>query len=475
MSDDSDWLATELEPLKTPPQYSWPNGDEIGRRARLRRRRRRLGFVSGVSVIALGAALLVALVAIPARSGPPLPVARRVAGPDGSVHLVVSTRKATTTGPRTVSALATSEQAFALPLTREELSGTPEANVVLSPMSADIDLSMLELGAAGSTEQEIATALHSSGLSAGENAAAWRGLVSSELAGESPGELSLADSLWVQQLLRVETGFLRTDAADFGNETYQVNFETPSATKAINAWVAKETAGRITTLFTTGELSPTTAVVLANALHFHAAWSKAHQFTVRNEPFVTANGTTVSVPTLNGYRDHLAYATMPSYEAVQIPFSTGRFAALVAAPKHGSLSNWLTGLSPERLAAIVRSLSMGTVYLTMPALDLSSRPLLNTALSAMGMAGAFRSADLTPMLGSSAGTNVFVTKVQQADTLKVTTGGIDAAASTGIGVTFNSTVPGAVINFDHPYLFLVRDTRTGTILFSSVVNDPAAP
>ena len=474
MSDDSDWLAAELEALRTPPRHGWPPADEIRRRGALRHRRRRIGLASGLSAIAL-AALLVAFVAVPVRSGPPLPVARRLAGPDGSAHLVVSTTQATTAGPRTVSELATSEQAFALALTRQELSGTPQSNVVLSPMSADIDLSMLELGAAGSTEEEIATALHSSGLSAGENAAAWRALVSSELTGEPPGELSLANSLWVQRHLHVETGFLRSDAADFGNDTYQVNFGAPTATKAINAWVAKQTAGRITTLFTTGELSATTVVVLANALHFHAAWAKAHQFTVMNQPFVTANGTTVSVPTLNGYRDQLAYATTPSYQAVQIPFSTGRFAALVVAPKHGTLSGWLAGLTPDRLAAVVGSLSMGTVYLTMPELSLSSRPLLNAALSAMGMAGAFRSADLAPMLGSTVGTNVYVTKVQQADTLEVTTGGVDAAASTGTGVTFDSVGPTAPIGFDHPYLFLLRDIKTGMILFSSVVNDPAGP
>jgi serpin B len=65
--------------------------------------------------------------------------------------------------------------------------------------------------------------------------------------------------------------------------------------------------------------------------------------------------------------------------------------------------------------------------------------------------------------------------VQQADTLEVTTGGIDAAASTGTGVTFVSVGPTAPIDFDRPYLFLVRDTKIGMILFSSVVNDPAGP
>lgn len=482
MSKNTDWLDTALEPLRNlPPSHTWPSAKDIGRRAALRHRRRRVGLASSGTALGLAAALLIAFVAVP-RTGPQrnerTPVSlsgiRSVAGPDGSIQLLASARKLSAADPHSVSVLANSEQAFALDLTRRELSASSGSNVLVSPVSADVDLSMLELGASGQTEQQIAAALRSTSLSSGENAAAWKTLVSSELTGESPGELTLANSLWIKQLLQVEPAFLHGEAAAFGDETYQVNFALPSATNAINAWVDHATAGHISELFTPGELMPTTDVVLASALHLHAAWANPHQFTSSNGSFVTAGGQSLSVPTLTASDDRLDFAVSPSYQAVQLPYTNGRFAALIIEPTSGTMTSWLSSLTPNDLSTVVGGLSGGKVNLSMPALDLSGRVLLNTALSAMGMASAFQSADLTPMLGATLGSRVAVAQVQQADTLQVNRWGTDAAAATGTSIVPTSASAVHIIDIDHPYLFLIRDTKSGAILLSSVVNNPAA-
>lgn len=484
--ENVDWLNIAFEPLRDlpfPRSAAWSCAGGLGRRAILRRRRR-VGIAASSAAVVLVAALLVALVAAPGtglQTPGRTPVALgagvfSVARPDGSVQLLASARGSSAAGSKTAAELASAEQSFALDLTREEVSQSPYANVLLSPASVDVDLSMLELGAGGQTEHEIATALRSTGLSADGNAAAWKALVSNELAQQSSGELTLANSLWVDQRLHVETTFLHAASAAFGNDTYQVDFASPSATNAINAWVDRVTAGRISELFTPGELLPTTDVVLGNALHLHAAWANRHQFTATTGSFVTGGGKRLSVPTLTSTDDPLDFAVAPTSQAVQIPYTNGRFAALVIEPRSGTLAHWLAGVAPEDLAAIVGSLARGTVDLSMPRLELSSRPLLNTALSAMGMADAFVSADLTPMLGPSLGRRVALAQVQQADTLQVDRWGTDAAAATGISVVPTSVRATHVvhIDIDRPYLFLVRDTKTGVILFSSVVNNPAA-
>jgi serpin B len=473
MNDNSDWLETAFKSQQRPiTVHTWPTAGEIRHRANLRHTRWRVGAVSGGLVAVVAAALLVTFVMIPAASPPPGPVIRQAAGPDGSVRLLASIPRTQAVNSQALSELSSSEQAFALDLTRAEVSNSPGSNVLLSPMSADIDLSMLDLGAMGQTQHQIKTTLQSYGLSADENAAAWRALVSSELADEPSGKLTLGNSLWVSQQAHVEPAFLRAEAASFGNDTYQVDFASTSATKAINAWVEQVTDRRITELFATGELSPKTAVVLANALHLHSGWAASGQFTTKQLQFVTAAGPSVSVPSLTANDDQLDAAITPSYEAVQIPLRGGRLAALAIEPT-GSIGAWLDGLTPRDLVAVVGSLSMRTVDLSMPTLDLSSRPLLNTALSAMGMATTFEVANLSPMLGNPAGRRAALTKVQQSDTLQLNSGGIDAAASTGTSA-FTSLV-GTSIDIDHPYLLLVRDMKSGAILFSSVVNDPSKP
>jgi serpin B len=172
-------------------------------------------------------------------------------------------------------------------------------------------------------------------------------------------------------------------------------------------------------------------------------------------------------------QDSLLSSVTPAYDAVQIPYTNGRFAALLVEPTAGSMTSFLRTLSATSLAAITTSLRDKSVALSMPELELAAREMLDGPLSAMGMARAFEEADFSPMLGSSP--NQAIGHVQQAATLDVNRWGTDAAAATGVSVISTATRRSDfTISFNHPYLFLIRDTKTGTILFSSVVNNPAA-
>jgi serpin B len=110
----------------------------------------------------------------------------------------------------------------------------------------------------------------------------------------------------------------------------------------------------------------------------------------------------------------------------------------------------------------------------MPELKLASNTSLIDPLATMGMAPVFVNADFSRMLGAFGATNQAVGVVQQAVTLNVNQWGTDAAAGTVVSVIPSDAHSSTPIAFNHPYLFLIRDTRTGTLLFSSVVNNPAA-
>ncbi len=465
--------------------HGWTDAAELARRG-IRRRRRRIAGASGGGALLVAVVLVVALVPFgsggtrnPGTTGPAHVAlgVRTVTGPGGSTQLVadVTTSHAGGAGSEEAASVAAAEEGFSLRLTALAAAGAGDGNTLVSPISADAALAMLELGSGGPTLGELATTLQTSGLSAKAQAAGWSDLVSSLLAGQSPGELHLADSLWVQDGLTVQAGFLRGLAESFGNDTYQADFHTDAATRAINAWVDEETAGRIRTLYKPGDLSPTTEVVLANAVHFHAPWSKGlfGSATVGSSPFYPASGGEVAVPTITD-QDQLLSATGHGYEAVQIPYSNGRFAALLVEPA-GSMAGFLAHLTARSLGVMTKALTSNYIALSMPKLQLSSLGSLATPLSDMGMAPLFQSADLVPMLGPAIGDQQAIAGVQQAVTLDVSRWGTDAAAATGISVIPSSTRSvEATLSFDHPYLFLLRDVRTGMILFSSVVNNPAA-
>ena len=217
--------------------------------------------------------------------------------------------------------------------------------------------------------------------------------------------------------------------------------------------------------------------MLANALHFHATWTKGlfAEALKSVAPFSPPAGPKVSVPMIVESQSTFDVAVTREYSAVQLPYTTGRYAALLVEPSAGTMGAFLASLTPAGLENIAAGIKPEVVNFSMPDLTLSSRPLLNSPLSALGMGPVFDNADFSPMLGPAGATNQALALVQQAAALKVNQWGTDAAAATGsVAIPTDLRSVWGTISFNHPYLFLIRDLKTGTILFSSVVNNPAA-
>jgi len=168
----------------------------------------------------------------------------------------------------------------------------------------------------------------------------------------------------------------------------------------------------------------------------------------------------------------VAYSVTPGYSAVELPYSWGRLAALVVMPAGEALGSYVAGLTTTRLASVVRRLKKNPVFVDLPRFTLRTSGELSQVLQAMGMHDAFQNADLSGMLPGVTG--LAVQQVVQRAYLHVTAWGTEAAAATGIGVGVSATTSKVRVVFDHPFLFLVRDTKTGAILFAAEVQNPAA-
>ena len=244
---------------------------------------------------------------------------------------------------------------------------------------------------------------------------------------------------------------------------------------ALNAWVGQETHGRINSLFAPGAITAQTALVLANAVYFKAEWAQPFTGTTANAPFVLPSGSTVSVPFMhspvNGPLD-LSIAIGSGVEAVQLPYVGGRMAALVIMPTGQSLPTFTASLSPSALGRLVTGLAPAAVDLALPSFSLSDSHDLVHTLKRLGMRDAFSpaSADLSGM----AAVPLVVNDVAQKATLDVTQWGTEASAATGIAVQTSARAASVVpLAIDHPFLFLIRDTHTGAVLFEAMIENPA--
>jgi serpin B len=374
--------------------------------------------------------------------------------------------------PSDLAAVASAEQGFAVRLLDQVI--TPGANVTVSPFSLAVALAMLENGAAGQTLAQIQAALGTSTLTPAQQDKGWSSLthvLSAE--GRADGiSLDSADSLWLQRDLPMQADFMTSLADYFQTGVWQVDFKNnlSGAEQAINDWVSDHTAGHITQLFGPGELTPDTGLVLANAVYFDAAWQTPFDPAESAPgPFYPPTSQPVQVTFMNGPAAHLA--TTAGYQAADLPYAGGQYQALVVMPENQTLATFVAGLSATRLGQIAASADQAGEVL-LPRLTTDSYLPLNRVLADMGMPVAFTdSADFSAM-------STLPTKVQSAvqrDYLSVGEKGTEAAAATGISVMPTVAVArpiGPTVTFNRPYLFVVRDATTGTVLFASLVQNP---
>ena len=366
--------------------------------------------------------------------------------------------------------LAGAEQQFALDLLRRvDHSG----NATVSPAGLALALAMLEHGARGVTAREIADVLHTGALHASRQGAAWHALLAGwTAAARSAGiRLDSATALWQQRGMSIGRPFATALDRYYGTGIWQVDFahDPGAATDAINEWTRRQTHDRIKQLFAPGMLDQWTRAVLADVVYFKAAWATpfAGEQT-RPGQFTRADGTTTTTAFMHAGRTMRA-AVNDQYCAVELPYRGGRYAAVALMPRTGSVADLTRSLSPASLGTIVDGLHSTWVDLALPRFQTSSVLDLKPILTALGMPTAFSDkADL-----SGINDRLHVQSVVQRTYLKVGEKGTEAAAATGIGLGVTA-VPGnrLVIRMDHPFLFLIRDTKTGAILFASSVQDP---
>jgi serpin B len=373
--------------------------------------------------------------------------------------------------------VARSEEQFSLSLLKEISDSTSgSSNIVISPLSLDTALAMLELGASGATATQIAQSLGTSALTPEQQAAGWSALSAELAAASTSGAIALqsANSLWLQKGLAMEPSFMSDLSRYFASGVWQVDFaaDPAGAVSALNAWVAQKTHDHITSLFAPGAITNQTALILANAVYFKAAWQEPFSGTTANASFNLPDGTTASVPFMHTPANgpiQVPVSITSGVDAVQLPYEGGQMEAMVIMPTSGALSDLVGALTPTALDRIVAGMAPTPLDLTMPTLSLSDTHELIPTLSKLGMQDAFDSnADLSDMSPVQLG----VTDVVQKATLDVTPWGTEASAATGISEGTSASQASMTLAIDHPFLFLIRDKVTGAILFEAQVDNP---
>jgi serpin B len=348
----------------------------------------------------------------------------------------------------------------------------PGQNVILSTYGVTAVLSMLDVGARGDTAAQIESALSLPG-NGTAIAPAYAALTcEDETAGSADSnQLSIANAVWGQKGMSFQPGFLSTLAKGYAAPLQQADFaDAFGATSAINHWVSTETRGAIPTLFQPGDLDATVRVVLVNAIYFKGQWATSFDpGATQAEPFTLDDGSQVMVPTMQGAVT-ASQGTGDGFTLVELPYQGGAMAMDILLPT-GKLAALEASLTPGAFSGALGNLSSGEVQLRLPKFSFQTRLVLNPVLTGLGIRNLF-DAGTADLSGIDNARDLYVSLVVQQAMIEVDEQGTVAAAATG-GVATTKLAP-EVLAIDHPFLFLLRDIKTGSLLFTGHVEDPRA-
>lgn len=351
-------------------------------------------------------------------------------------------------------------------------------NTIFSPVSLSTALAVLENGSAGKTRQEIDEIINPDKLPTGELNEKYCNTINHLINtgykenGNKTTQVELANSLWIQKKLPVKDSFLKTSNTYYGADAYNVNFTDNRAKSAMNRWIEDKTHGRIQNHIT--EINPQTDLVLFNSLYFNGKWQ--HPFNkskTQKEDFNLCSGNTVRVDMMN------AEMRINYYEDDQI--QAGEFgyygcSMLVILPR-GNINEYVSKLNYEKIQKTCSNSENIKVKIKFPKFSFKQKNYLASHLEDMGMASAFdsRYADFTGIADRSEGFNLFINQISQECFISVDEEGTEAAALTSV-IMFGSAPPKEIVPpefyLNKPFVFVIRDNRTGLILFIGKVENP---
>ena len=378
-------------------------------------------------------------------------------------------------GEPSLETLVEGNSGFALDVYRR--LSVAEGNLFFSPHSISTALAMTFAGARGDTEKQMAQVLHFH-LDRKDLHEAFAELESTLATAQQGGGVTLdvANGLWPQKEYPLREDYLSLVKKHYGVSVTPVDYRSAAedARRMINRWVEQKTRDKIRDLIQPGVLDPMTRLVLVNAIYFKGMWENRFKVEdTRDTPFHIAEGKAVQAPMMN-LRKEFGYADLDSLQILEMPYAGKSLSMLVLLPrKVDGMRQLEADLAPAKLKEWMSVLRRKEVVVFLPRFKMTSMFRLDETLAALGMRDAFSPAraDFSGMDGRKGWLHIGV--VLHKAFVEVNEEGTEAAAATAVGIRATAMpAPPPEFRADRPFLFLIMEKETGSILFMGRVTDP---
>jgi len=294
---------------------------------------------------------------------------------------------------------------------------------------------------------------------------------------QEPLKLNIANAVWAEQTFSFLPEFLDTIALNYGAGVqladFVNNFERERI--GINNWVSDKTEDRINDLLPDGSLNDDTRMVLVNAIYFKADWSTQFDAnSTHDAAFHLLDGSEITTPTMHDVRFGIPYVQGDGYQAVELSYAGETAAMDIILPEEGNFEAFESSFNKDVYDEILQGMQpSNSLTLSLPKFEFTKDFGLASALSDLGMKDAFDRgvADFSGMTGKK---DLFISDVIHKAFVAVDEEGTEAAAATAVIMeAAGAMMPETSFIADRPFIFIIRDTVNGQILFIGRVLNPS--
>jgi serine protease inhibitor len=368
--------------------------------------------------------------------------------------------------------LIDSENSFAIDIFKKVIDNSSESeNVIISPLSVSSALSMTLNGASGATRDAMLTALRQNGLTPEIINNAYKDLTDALLKVDPRVLITIANSVWTENNFVVKKPFTDILTQYYDAEAKSFDISDPLVPSQINSWIESKTKGLIKNMI--DQLDSRTVMLLINAIYFKGMWQSQFEKgkTVQGS-FYKSDGTISEVPLMKQTADFKVYKG-EGFTLAEFPYGQGNFVMDVILPDdNNGIKNLMPLINDTSLKNWINLMHTNNIELTFPRFKYVYKKELKDILSDMGMGVAFTdNADFSNISDIS----LQLSFVLHQAMIETNEEGTEAAAATVVGIITTSMPAGPyILNIDHSFLYIIRETTTNSILFMGRVVDPLA-
>jgi len=363
--------------------------------------------------------------------------------------------------------LISSDNKFGFKLFNEIVNYDKDKNVFISPLSVGLALGMTYNGARGETQEAMKTTLELHDMDLQEVNEAYKSLIELFMNLDPKVQFQIANSIWYRDSFNVEQEFIDLNQTYFNAEVTSLDFNDPGAPDIINGWINTKTNGKIKEVIDTIDWQ--TVMFLINALYFKGTWT--YEFDMENtheDQFTLSDGT--QKPCMMMIQEGgFDYYENGSFQAIDLPYGVGDYSMTVLMPRPDvNIDDFISMFNQADWGQWTDSFYKQNMKVYFPKFKLEYKLKLNDVLKALGMRNAFST--LADFGGINPDADLYISNVLHKTFVDVNEEGTEAAAATVVEITLTSA--GFSLRFDRPFVFVIREKNSGTIMFMGKIVEP---